>query len=237
MAFTQAWEIDGVTVGTGELSIISGTTTLQSNTSPGFYQLCLDPAGAALAKGDYFKWRIREKVLSGSTQRVVFSGILSQAHTNNVIVPGLILMHGFDFTLQKLAGTDRAWDATVRKSAGASISQSHSLSAVTIGATEWSVTTNTSFVADADTTAGAFQLFVDPIAAPMVKGDDYTVKLYEKVEATGGTQRMVWSETIRDVQSELYVTSVVGLMNGWDFTLKKNAGTDHAQDASVRKLG
>lgn len=116
MPVTEPYELDGVTVGSSELSIVSGTTTLQTITDDGVYQLWLDPVGAAMAKGDRFKIRIYEKVEStGGTKRVVHSQVLSHAQSQAVLMPGLLLMHGWDFTIQKEAGTDRAWDASIRK--------------------------------------------------------------------------------------------------------------------------
>lgn len=116
MAITEAWELDGVSVGASELSVISGTTALQTNTNAGVYQLWVDPVGAAMAKGDEFIIRIYEKVeATGGTKRVVFSATLSDAQSELFVTPTLVLMNGFDFTIQKVAGTDRSFDASVRK--------------------------------------------------------------------------------------------------------------------------
>ena len=38
MAISEPYELDGVTVGASELSIVSGTTTLQTVTDDGVYQ-------------------------------------------------------------------------------------------------------------------------------------------------------------------------------------------------------
>jgi hypothetical protein len=43
MAISEAWSLSAVTVGSTELSIISGTTVLQTNTTAGVYQLFVDP--------------------------------------------------------------------------------------------------------------------------------------------------------------------------------------------------
>ncbi len=116
MAISEPYELDGVTVGATELSIVSGTTTLQTITDDGVYQLWLDPVGAAMAKADEFAIRIYEKVEgTGGTKRVVFKATLSDAQSENFVAPMLILINGWDMTLQKVAGTDRAWDASIRK--------------------------------------------------------------------------------------------------------------------------
>jgi hypothetical protein len=70
----------------------------------------------ALAKADVFELKVYEKVLSGSTQRVVFSVRFANAQTNpNWVTPSLILLHGWDATLKKISGTDRAIDWSIRK--------------------------------------------------------------------------------------------------------------------------
>lgn len=114
MAITEAEVLDGVTVGATELSIVSGTTTLQTVTDDGVYQLWIDAAN--MAKGDEFKIRIYEKVeATGGTKRVVFSATLCDVQSELFVTPSLVLMHGWDMTIQKIAGTDRAFDASIRK--------------------------------------------------------------------------------------------------------------------------
>lgn len=116
MAITEPYELDGVTVGSSELSIVSGTTSLQTITTAGVYQLWVDPVGAGLAKGDEFIIRIYEKVeATGGTKRVAMSATLSDAQSELWVSPALTLMNGWDMTLQKVAGTDRAFDASIRK--------------------------------------------------------------------------------------------------------------------------
>jgi hypothetical protein len=115
MAISEPYELDGVTVGSTELSIVSGTTTLQTVTDDGVYQLWIDPV-TNMAKADEFIVRIYEKVeATGGTKRVVFAATLSDAQAELFVTPMLILMHGWDMTIQKVAGTDRAFDASIRK--------------------------------------------------------------------------------------------------------------------------
>lgn len=114
MAISEPYELDGVTVGATELSIVSGTTTLQTVTDDGVYQLWID--ANAMAKGDEFRVRGYEKVeATGGTKRVFFTATLLGAQSENFVTPTFILMHGWDFTIQKIAGTDRAFDASIRK--------------------------------------------------------------------------------------------------------------------------
>ena len=103
------------------------------------------------------------------------------------------------------------------------------------GTTELSIPRNATYdVAQSQATAGVYQLWIDAYA--MAKGDEYRVRLYEKVEATGGTKKVFFSATLLGVQAEVFVTPTFVLMNGWDMTLTKIAGTDRAFDASIRKI-
>ena len=114
MAISEPYELDGVTVGTTELSIVSGTTALQTVTDDGVYQLWVD--AGTMAKADEFIIRVYEKVeATGCTKKVVFAATLSDVQSEVFVTPSLILMHGWDMTIQKIAGTDRAFDASIRK--------------------------------------------------------------------------------------------------------------------------
>lgn len=114
MAITQHAELDGVTVGASELSVISGTTTLSTDTTDGVFQLWVDAGN--MAKGDEFVVRVYEKVEeTGGTKKVVFAATLSNVQSEVFVTPTLILMFGWDCTIQKVAGTDRAFDASIRR--------------------------------------------------------------------------------------------------------------------------
>lgn len=114
MAISEPYELDGVTVGTTALSIVSGNTTPQSVTDDGVYQLWIDAAN--MAKGDEFRVLIKEKVeATGGVQKTVFTATLLGVQVENFVTPTLILMHGWDMLIQKIAGTDRAFDASIRK--------------------------------------------------------------------------------------------------------------------------
>jgi len=114
MAISEPYELDGVTVGATELSIVSGTTTLQTITDDGVYQLWVDPGN--MAKADEFTIRIYEKVeATGGTKKVCAQWSLLGVQSQVFVTPTLILLHGWDMTIQKIAGTDRAFDASIRK--------------------------------------------------------------------------------------------------------------------------
>jgi hypothetical protein len=114
MAISEAWTLSAVTVGATEVSVTAGGTTLQTQTTPGVYQLWIDPV-TNMAKGDEFRVRLYEKVLSGGTQRVCAEWSLLGTQSEGFLTPTFILMNGFDFGIKKIAGTDRAFSASVRK--------------------------------------------------------------------------------------------------------------------------
>lgn len=114
MAITEAYELDGVTVGASELSIVSGTTALQTVTTAGVYQLWVD--AYAMAKGDEYRIRMYEKVeATGGTKKMFAEWTLLGVQADNFVTPTFVLMNGWDMTIQKIAGTDRAFDASIRK--------------------------------------------------------------------------------------------------------------------------
>jgi hypothetical protein len=114
MAITEPYELDGVTVGTTELSVVSGTTTLSTITTAGVYQLWVDPGN--MAKADEFRIRAYEKVeATGGTKKVFAQWSLLGVQSEVFVTPTFILMNGWDFTITKVAGTDRAFDASIRK--------------------------------------------------------------------------------------------------------------------------
>jgi hypothetical protein len=103
----------------------------------------------------------------------------------------------------------------------------------TVSTTEWSLTTNTAGP-DVDTTAGAYQAFLEMDA--LLKADQYAFKVYEKVLASS-TQRLVCQWYFANAQSEpVWVSPTLILLNGWDMTLLKLAGTDRSINFSVRRI-
>ena len=113
MAISEAFA-GNQTVTTTEHDLPSDTTSLGSQTTDGVYQVFLDLN--ALADADTFRFSAYEKVGSGSTQRRFFSQEISNAQgtEDNWVSPSFILIHGWTFTLQKVSGTDRSIDWSIR---------------------------------------------------------------------------------------------------------------------------
>jgi hypothetical protein len=101
------------TVTNDEWDLPTDTTTLGAVTVDGVYQCWLELNN--IAKGDVFEFKVYEKVLSGSTQRAVYTVRFAQGQSEPVWVsPSLILLHGWTMTLNKISGTDRAISWSIR---------------------------------------------------------------------------------------------------------------------------
>lgn len=115
MAITQVFN-NSATVSTTELDLTTNDTYSAStlNSTIGVYQLFLDLSN--LATGDRFKITTYEKVRASSTVRVVDEVVYSGAQSEPIYVtPALTLMHGWTYTVQKLQGTDRVLEWSIRK--------------------------------------------------------------------------------------------------------------------------
>lgn len=102
----------GVTIGSTEYSIVNGSTTIATATTECVAQLWVDCAN--MAAGDEYEIAVQEKVRSGGTQRRTVLASLVGAQGEPWIGPPLQLAHGWDYTIKKISGTDRAFDATIR---------------------------------------------------------------------------------------------------------------------------
>lgn len=113
MAFSEAFS-GNQTVGTSEWSMTTDAAGPAAETSDGVFQAFIDLN--AIGAADIFQFKVYEKALSSSTQRVVYSATFANAQGHpNWASPSLMLMHGWDMTLKKLAGTDRSIDWSIRK--------------------------------------------------------------------------------------------------------------------------
>lgn len=109
MALSETHQNSG-TIGTTEHFLASNSTTATYQTTDGVYQCWLELNN--LATGDEYQIRVYEKISSGGTARVVMEWVVGGAqNTPNWVTPSLILLHGWEFSLKKLSGTDRsiAW--------------------------------------------------------------------------------------------------------------------------------
>jgi hypothetical protein len=112
MAISEAFS-GSEAVSTTEHSLTTDTAGPDTETSDGVFQVFLDVSD--MIAGDDLQIRVYEKVLSTSTQRIVYEDRLFGVQSKPVWVsPSLILMHGWDVTLDALAGTITV-DWSIRK--------------------------------------------------------------------------------------------------------------------------
>jgi len=101
--------------------------------------------------------------------------------------------------------------------------------------TEYSLT-NASTTLAAQTTDGCYQLFLDLSA--MANGDTYEIRVYEKVRSAD-TQRVCFYASVSHAQgadAANYVTPPLILINGWDMSVKRIAGSDRTITYSIRAV-
>lgn len=99
---------------TTEHDLPSDTTTVSSIADDGVYQVFLDLVN--LADGDVFRFKAFEEI-DGTNQRVFWSVDFANAQgtEDGWVSPSFILLHGWTFTLTKIAGTDRTILWSIRK--------------------------------------------------------------------------------------------------------------------------
>lgn len=115
MALAEAFT-NSATIGATELSLPRNATydNAQPQTGDGIYYIMLDLGN--VAPGDQFEVKVYEKVTSGGTQRLMETWIIDgsqQSAAWTIFTPPLL--HGWDVTLKKAAGTDRAIGWSIRQ--------------------------------------------------------------------------------------------------------------------------
>ncbi len=102
------------TISTTEWSLTTDSAGPDADTTDGIYQVFLELN--ALAAGDVFVFALYEKVQAASTQRLVFSATFADVQGEPVWVsPSFVLGNGWDCTLLKASGTDRAINTRISK--------------------------------------------------------------------------------------------------------------------------
>ena len=112
MAITEAFT-NSASISTTEYSLPNNSTTLTPQTDDGIYQVWID--FGAMTAADVYDVKIYEKVTSGGTQRTVSLSRLSGVQSGPFVTPSLILLHGWDVTVDKISGTDRTISWSIRK--------------------------------------------------------------------------------------------------------------------------
>lgn len=113
MAISEAFQ-NVQTVTATEHYLASDSTTKTDQTADGVYQCWVELNN--LAAGDEYRLRVYEMVKAAGTSRVVMEWTFAGAQVEPLFVtPSLILLHGWEFSLQKLSGTDRSIEWSIRK--------------------------------------------------------------------------------------------------------------------------
>ena len=104
MAITEAYA-GSAAIGATEYSAPNNANYSSGSpiTDDGVYQVFLDTSD--MVAGDQLQIRIYEKCRSTDTQRVIYESILTGTMAETWVSPSLILLHGWDVTLDALAGT------------------------------------------------------------------------------------------------------------------------------------
>lgn len=94
----------GLVSGDTEWSLSGNDTSVDTITTDGVYQCFIDVSD--MVTGDELAIRVYEKVQSSGTQRLVYQANLFGPQSPPVFVmPSLVLMHGWDMTIEAVAGT------------------------------------------------------------------------------------------------------------------------------------
>lgn len=105
---------DSASISTTEYGLASDSTSITYQTTDGVYQLFLDLSN--MAAGDQYKLKLYEKYDSAGTARVAEEWIFTGAQAKpGVFTPAFVLGEGWEFTMTKLAGTDRTIYWSIRK--------------------------------------------------------------------------------------------------------------------------
>jgi hypothetical protein len=103
------------TISTTEFSLTLNTTSgaPASKTDKGTIQLVLDVN--AMIAGDQYELKLYDAARSGDTQRLVSRWILTGAQAEVIFMtPALMLGEAWDYTLKRLAGSDRTIISSIR---------------------------------------------------------------------------------------------------------------------------
>lgn len=107
------YTMSAVTVGATEVSVIAGGTTIQADGTNAVVTLWVDVNN--MAAGDEFEFALYEKCISGGTARRVVLANLVGAQADAMFITGPFHVGiGWDFGIKKIAGTDRAFTASIR---------------------------------------------------------------------------------------------------------------------------
>jgi len=230
MAVTELYA-NTQSVTTDEWSLTTDTTTIAADTTDGVIQAWIDLS--AMVRGDSFRIKAYEKVQSAGTQRLIFSHLINNQQTDPMYVtPAMMLMHGWDFSLERTAGADKTITWGIRSLGGTPTEYTEG--SATMGVNEYFIASESTSKTK-QTSAGVYQLFLDVNA--LAKNDVFEVKCTEEARAADTVEQVAYCSTLWGVKtSKVWVSPALALMNGWEFSIDRLAGADRAIPYSIRKL-
>lgn len=112
MGITAPYE-DSASIGGTEYSLPNDSTSLTPITVDGVYQAFIDFTD--MAAGDQYQVKVYETIISGGSQELLYEATITGVQTQAFVIPSIILLHGWDVTVKKLAGTDRTIGWSIRQ--------------------------------------------------------------------------------------------------------------------------
>lgn len=221
-------------ISTSEYSIPNGGTVLQSITTPVLLTGLID--AEPVADGDVFRVRVKEKVVSGGTQRTILDFLIcNDQQTSPLYSFGpFLLLHGWDVTVIRVAGSDRTLVGRVEVSTGPNITELYGRSNTSVTNSGYSIVNNST--TPAALASPAIVQFMCHDRGNMVKADEFELAVLEKA-ISGGTQRTMFSRRCHDVQTVAsFVTPLLAVRHGWDGVMDRIAGADRNWDMSCRGM-
>lgn len=221
-------------ISTTEYSIPNGGTTLQNITTPVLLTGLLD--AEPVSDGDCFRVRVKEKIVSGGTQRVILDFLICNDQQSSPLYSfgPFLLLHGWDVTIVKVSGTDRTLTGRIEVSTGSNISELYGRSNTSVTNSGYSIINNSTTPASSASPAIIQAICHD--RTNMVKADEFEIAVLEKA-AAASTQRTMFSRRCHDVQVVApFVTPLLAVRNGWDVVLDRIAGADRNWDMSIRGM-
>jgi hypothetical protein len=105
---------DSASISTTEYFLASDSTTATYQTTDGIYQLFLDLSN--MVTSDQYRVRLYEKYDSSGTTRLVEEWIYSGAQAKpGIFLPAFVLGEGWEFSVLRLAGSDRTIYWSIRR--------------------------------------------------------------------------------------------------------------------------
>lgn len=112
MAITDAYT-GTATISTTEYSLPNNANAGALVTNTGVYQVFIDTLN--MAAGDEYLIQIKNQVISGGTTRTIYSATLDGTQSSPFVTPTLVLIYGWDVTMDLITGSAKSISWSIRK--------------------------------------------------------------------------------------------------------------------------